>query len=451
MRAVLLSALPADQPSVTQLATVVTRELANARYEQCDSVDVASMKLAFCQGEFDCWVKTPGRCRSHDAETEIVRAVHDADALVFLDAVTFGGHGHVLKTAIDRLLCLLEPFFTTRNALTHHKMRYGTHQRLFSVGWLPAPDATQAHTFAALTDANAVNYLSPQCGTAVVDAGHESDWPNAIRAMLEHPLAPGASIVDRAELKRALMTAATADPRAGEAGRMRRASLLIGSPKAKGTSASEALARGIDARLKSAGIVTNTHVATEFVHDRASALAAAADMAASDLLFLVTPLYVDAFPSLTTHALELIAAARKNAEARTPSPRCAALINCGFPEAEQTRTAMRIARHFADQAGYLWAGGLPLGGGGALSPTASLARPAGPEANVVRALDEAVPALAATGAIPVGAIETMATSVMPDVFYRMFADLGWRWQAHQHGIAQRELHARPLDDLDQTR
>lgn len=434
---------------MTRLAAVVTRELGKAGYDQCDRFDVASTPLAFCQGEFDCWVKTPGRCRAHDGETAIVHAVHDADALVFLDAVTFGGHGHVLKTAIDRLLCLLEPFFTTRHALTHHHTRYDTHQRLFAIGWLPVPDAAQAHTFAALTDANAVNYLSPQCGTAVVDAEHESDWPNAIRTMLEHPLTPGASIVSRADLRRALMAAATPGPHAGDAGPIRRASILIGSPKARGTSASEALARGVDARLRVAGVITSTHVATGFVHARASALAAAADMAASDLLFLVTPLYVDALPSLTTHALELIAAARKSSEARTPSPHVAALINCGFPEAEQTRTAMGIVRHFAEQAGYRWAGGLPLGGGGVVSPTASLDKPAGAVANVVRALNTAIPALAATGAIPVDAVETMATSVMPDAFYRLVGDLGWRWQAHQHGIAQRELHARPLDQPDQ--
>ena len=156
-------------------------------------------------------------------------------------------------------------------------------------------------------------------------------------------------------------------------------------------------------------------------------------------------MYVDALPSLTTHALELVAGARAQAEKRTPMPRFAMLINCGFPEAEQTRTAMRIARHFADQAGYLWAGGLPLGGGGVITSATSLDKPAGPVANIVRALDQAVPSLATTGAVPHESIETMATSVMPDIFYRMFGDIGWRWQAHRNGLAQRDLHARPLD------
>ncbi len=445
MRAVLLSAAPSDGSSLHRLAGVVARELATAGYDRCDAFDLATTPLAFCQGEFDCWVKTPGRCRAHDAEGAIVQAVHDTDALVFLDPVTFGGHGHVLKAAVDRLLCLLEPFFTTRHALTHHHMRYEARQRLFSIGWLPTPDAQEAATFAELTDANAINYLAPACGTAVVDAQHESDWPAVIRAMFEHPLTPGAAISGRAPLRDALLAAASPEPRASEAAPVRRAALLVGSPKARGTSASEVLAGTIAARLRHVGVTTTTHVATEFVHARAAALEAAADLAAADLLFLVTPLYVDAWPSLTTHALELVAAARTAAPARLLMPRFAMLVNCGFPEAEQTRTAMRMARHFAQRASYVWAGGLPLGGGGVVTPGTSLETPAGPVTHIVQALDKAIPPLAATGALPPQAIERMATSVIPDVVYRLMGDLGWRWKAHQNGLSQRALHARPLD------
>lgn len=444
MRAVLLSAVPSDHPSLNRLAEVVATELATAGYDQCDRFEVTSLKLAFCQGEFDCWIKTPGSCRSHDAEMNIVEAVHDADALVFLDAVTFGGHGHALKTAIDRLLCLLEPFFTTRHELTHHEMRYPKHQRLYSIGWLAAPDADQAETFIALADANAVNYLAPSYGSVVVDDERQSEWPSTLRRMFEHIAAPGETIVRRTDLQDALLTAAAPAAAARQPHAVRRASLLVGSPKPKGTSASEVLATAIRTRLTAAGIPATMHFATEFVHARESALAAAREMSESDLLFLVTPLYVDSLPSLTVHALELIAKARAETSARTPA-RFAMLINCGFPEAEQNRTAMRIARHFASQAGYVWAGGLALGGGGVITPGTSLTNPDGPVANIVRALNDAVPSLATAGIIPLDAIETMAKSVMPEVFYRFFADLGWRWQAHRHGLAQRELHARPLD------
>lgn len=443
MRAVLLADIPPGHASLTRLGALVARELEVAGYDACDVFELSSTKLAFCQGEFDCWVKTPGRCGSKDAETAIVQAAHDADALVFLDAVTFGGHGHVLKTAVDRLLCLLEPFFTTRHALTHHEMRYAKQQRLFAIGWLPTPDAAVTSTFTALTDANAVNYLAPECGAVVVDDQHESDWQTAIREMFAHPVVPGAAITGRAELTSALMEAAAADAHAA-AGPVRRVSMLVGSPKARGTSASEGIARALASRFAAHGIETRMHFATEFVHDRQPARDAAADLASSDLFFLVTPLYVDAFPSLTTHALELVA--RECGSATHDGPRCfAMLINCGFPEAEQTRTAMRMARHFADQAGYIWAGGLPFGGGGVVTPTTSLDMATGPVTPLVKAIDRAVPALVANGTIPLDAITTIASSVMPDVFYRLFADLGWRWQVHKHGLPQRALRARPLD------
>ncbi|MFN7982283.1 MAG: NAD(P)H-dependent oxidoreductase [Vicinamibacterales bacterium] len=448
MRAVLLSAVPPSHTSLVSLRAILERELAIAGYDACDSFELSSTPLAFCQGEFDCWVKTPGRCRSKDAEQAIVQAVHDADALVYLDAVRFGGYGHVLKTAIDRLLCLLEPFFTTRHALTHHEMRYARQQRLFSVGWLPSPNPTLAATFTALTDANAVNYLSPTCGAVVVDDEHQDTWASSIRDMLAHPAVPGVSITSRTELTSALMDGSAADTRAWSVDAVHSVSLLIGSPKARGTSASETIARSLAARFTAHHVETRLHAATEFVHDRQASRDAAAELAASDLFFLVTPLYVDAFPSLTTHALELIADVRAGTASATPS-RFAMLINCGFPEAEQTRTAMRMARHFADEAGYIWAGGLPLGGGGVVTPETSLDKPAGPVAPLVRALDLAVPSLMTHGAIPVEATRTIASSMLPDAFYRLFADLGWRWQAHRHGLAQRELHARPLDQQTQ--
>jgi len=445
MRAVLLAAVPPGHASLERLGALVASELLAAGYDTCDTFDLTATTLAFCQGEFDCWVKTPGRCRSHDAETAIVQAVHDADALVFLDAVTFGGHGHVLKTAIDRLLCLLEPFFTTRQALTHHAPRYDTQQQLLAIGWLPGPDAALASTFAALADANAVNYLSPSYGAVVVDAEHEADWASSIRQMLARPLVPGASIKGRDDLTQTLFDLSAADRRSAAMGRVRRVSMLVGSPKAKGTSASETIAKALARRFALLDVQTRTHIATEFVHNRPPARAAAEDLASCDLFFLVTPLYVDAFPSLTTHALELVADACARSTHAGPR-RVAMLINCGFPEAEQTRVAMRMARHFADAAGYVWAGGLPFGGGGVVTPGSPLDTPTGPVTHLVRALDLAVQTLVSTGVIPSEAIATIATSSMPDALYRLFADMGWRWQAYQHGLPQRELHARPLDE-----
>jgi multimeric flavodoxin WrbA len=446
MKAVILSAVPVGHASLTELAGVLRAELEHAGYETSATFELTTLKLAFCQGEFDCWVKTPGRCRAHDAESDIVAAVHDADALVFLGPLTFGGHGSVLKRAIDRLLCLLEPFFTQRAALTHHSSRYAHPPRLFAVAWTPKLIAAQAVTFAELTDANAINYVSPTTGAVVLDDAGRSAWASMLRRLFSSARVPGQGITGRAELREALLVAAAGDSVVGPLWASR-AAILVGSPKAPGTSASELLARAVEARLVRAGVATELFHARAFVHDGDRAEAQARAMAEAELLVLVSPLYVDAFPSITTHALELIAAAR----AVAPRPgRLAVLVNCGFPEAEQTRTALRIARHFADEAGYAWAGGLPLGGGGVVTSGSDLEHANGPTAHVVEALDLAVPALAAGNVVPREAIEAMARAPMPDAFYRLMGDLGWRWQAHQNGVPQKELHARALDVLQSS-
>jgi hypothetical protein len=115
-------------------------------------------------------------------------------------------------------------------------------------------------------------------------------------------------------------------------------------------------------------MTTAIHAATDFLRDERARLTARA-VGAADLFVLVTPLYVDAFPALATHALECIADARSGS---SPPAQFAAVVNCGFPEPEHIRTALRIARHFAAAARYDWAGGLPLGGGGAVDPRTPL-------------------------------------------------------------------------------
>lgn len=425
---------------MTQLASTLHAELERAGYEPT-IFDLTTTRLAFCQGEFDCWMKTPGQCRAHDAEADIVAAVHDADALVLVEPVTFGGHGHVIKRAIDRLLCLLEPFFVQRASLTHHAARYDKHPRLFAVGWAADASPDEVTTYGELNDAFAINYFAPACGALVLDDTTRASWGAAIGEMLAHPRAPGEGITGRDALRQALVAAATPDASGGVAAPIERVALLVGSPKIKGTSASEAMARALARRFTAAQVPSEIHFATEFVHDDAHAAERAAKIARCDLFFLVTPLYVDAFPALTTHALELVARAR--AEAAEPA-RFVTLVNCGFPEPEQNRTALRIARHFAARARYTWAGGLPLGGGGMVQPDAALDEAHGPTAGVVRALDLSVAALVAGAPVPEAAIAAITAAMMP-ALARAMVNLLWRWQAHKNGLAQRDLHARPLD------
>jgi multimeric flavodoxin WrbA len=441
MNTVILSAACPELGSLSELESLVHAELRRTGEAQAQTFALATTKLAYCQGEFDCWVKTPGVCRAHDAEQDIVRAIHDADNVVLIDAITDGGHSYVMKRAQDRMICLLSPFFEKRASLTHHGSRYDRQASLFALGWMRTPDPEQARTWCDLADGNAINMLAPRIGVAVVDDTGRSAWPAEVCAMLASRAHPGTNITDRGPLRAALVEAARpaqAPPVA--AAPPRTAAILVGSAKIKGTSVSENLARACALRLQAEGVTSELHFATDFVHDRKGAATADA-IARADLFVLATPLYVDALPALVVHAFDQIARARAGATAG----RFTMIVNCGFPEPEHTRTALRIARHFCARAAYHWAGGLPLGGGGAIQPGTPLDEQHGPAEHVRRALDAAMPALARGDDVPEDARAQMIRSPLPDIAYRVIGDLGWRYQAYRNGLHQSDLRGRPLD------
>lgn len=440
MATVVLSGASAAHAPLQHLLHLLSLHLRDLDRSDVRLFDLTTTPLAYCQGEFDCWLKTPGTCRAHDAEEDIVRAVHDADRLVLIDALTFGGYSYAVKRALDRMICLISPFFEKRMELTHHEPRYTRAASLYAVGWQPAPDAAAAATWRALADGNALNLMAPHVGAGVVDDTTRENWPQALGAILASEEVPGHAILDRTALREAMLGAAQGSADQPSVA-PRTAALLVGSAKAKGTSLSENLASAMRHRLERAGVQVQTWFAVDFLHE-ARARAVAQEMAAADLFVLVSPLYVDALPALATHALSLLAEARRG-HARTG--RCAALLNCGFPEPEHVRTALRIVHHFAASAGYGWSGGLPLGGGGAVAPQTPLDDQHGPADHIKAALDRGVADLVSGACVSREAIDEMARPSMPDVLYRLGGDLGWRYRAHQNGLSQAQLRARPLD------
>lgn len=438
MSTVILSAASPKRPALEQLVERLRAQLSRLGETDVKRFELSTIPLAYCQGEFDCWVKTPGLCRAHDEEHDIVQAIHDAERLVLVDAVTFGGHSFRLKLAQDRLIGLVAPFFEKRAALTHHAARYSRSAAFFALGWQPLPDPEQARTWSDLADANAVNMLAPRVGAVVVDDSQPAIWPAAIETMLASEARPGSELKTRAPLREALLEAAR--PTAPSRPRPRTAAILVGSAKVKGTSVSENLARALADRLNQRGVETKLHFAVEFLREGASALAAAQAIAAADLFILATPLYFDALPALATHALELVAKAGASNDARF-----AMLVNCGFPEPEHNRAALEIGAHFASAAGFGWAGALPLGGGGVVEPSAPIDGQHGPREHIKRALDAAAASLAEGGNVPPEALAAMVESPLPDAAYRLLGDLGWRYQAWQHGVAQGALRDRPLE------
>jgi hypothetical protein len=119
-------------------------------------------------------------------------------------------------------------------------------------------------------------------------------------------------------------------------------------------------------------------------------------------------------------------------------------VNCGFPEARHTSTALAICRAFSEAAGLAWAGGLGLGGGEALHG-APLERAGRMAARVRRALELAADALLAERPVPDEAVALMAAPLVPSRIYTLLGNVRWLRDAQKHG-ALRRLWNRPYSE-----
>jgi multimeric flavodoxin WrbA len=433
---ILDGAAAAGSQAVSLVETLARRAGASVTLYRPDE-----LLLAPCQGDFDCWLKTPGLCRIQDDQGALAQAIHDADLLVYATPLTFGGYSAALKKLVDRMIGLLEPFFTTRDGLTRHTARYPTFPAILGLGWSDGPSEADRQTFAALVRGNAANKGAPWSGSLVFSP-RDADWARRVEETLQAALGRAQADQPAGESPQLVLDAACAPDRASLAAAPRSATLLIGSARPQGQSTSESLGRALLEGLARGGVTTRVVHAVAFLKPGRAEDEALEALCASELLVVSTPLYVDSLPALVTHALS--AAARRLAAGSHPVRSVVGLVNCGFPEAVHDRTAMRLLRAFAAEAGLVWAGGLAMGGGEAVQ-----GRPMAEAGAMVRAQAKAL-ALAARDllggrALSAEAIRLMARPVVPPFAYRWIGSLQWLWRARRYGLGRAELHARPLE------
>lgn len=215
--------------------------------------------------------------------------------------------------------------------------------------------------------------------------------------------------------------------------------LLVGSPKPR-NSTSETLGDYLLVQLKQKGLETKKILVNQELKSPGGSDKLISAVNECDILILSCPLYVDSAPATVTKALEIIAEQRR----KKIQPRqqfMLALSNSGFPEAHHNETAISIYRCFAKEAGFNWVGGLALGGGGTINGR-PLTELGGLVKNVTKSLDLAAGALLEGIPLPEEAVNLTAKPLIPNWLYLLVAQLGWRFQAKEHG-AFSKLNARP--------
>ena len=416
--------------------------------------------VSFCTGCFGCWVKTPGVCVGRGAARSVAERVIASGLVVLLTPVTFGGYSAEMKKALDHVIPVLLPFFRKVDGDTRHTMRYDSYPDLLAVGAMDSGRAVaegEAETFRHLVARNALNLAPPtwDAGTLPAEA-NESEVRHSVTRLLAQVNVGGARVSDieategPASSDGLIFEHGGGGIVAGGQDAPRSAVHLIGSPK-PGSSTSSSLGEHLLGLLAERGLDTETVSLSKALRSPHATDALCASVDAADLVVLSFPLYVDSLPGVVTRALEIIAGHRTRvaADGATTAgssgaevPAFMAICQSGFPEQSQNAVALRICRHFAQAAGFEWAGGLPMGGGAMLGGR-RLAELGGRVRHQARALELAAAALCDGREVPAEAVSALGKLPVPALVYRAGGNAGWRKQAKEAGVLS-QLAARPF-------
>ncbi len=419
----------------------VKEELAGRGWEM-KVVVPRELDVAPCTGCFGCWTRQPGMCVQDDDIHAVCAEVIESDLLMIVSPLSFGGYSSAAKAILDRSIGLMSPFFMLVQGEVHHKPRYDRAPALAALGVNHGDCERCPEIFSTLLYRNAVNFHAP---ALAVDIAGIRDLSNGrlktrIAGLLDQVTSlPMSDLPDRRVARNEW--AAGSDPWSMSAqtrdGR-KQALVLTGSPKGRSTSSS--IGDELEVRLRERGWQTGALRILPSLKTDDSWRKLIDEMNKADLVALVTPLYVDSLPAPVTQALERIAQSRGGVS-DTGKQGFMAIFNCGFPESFHNYTGLAIARRFAEEAGFVWMGGLALGMGGAIDgrPLAECGRMV---RNVQKALKLTADAIDRGDKIPPEAVDLMAKPFLPRWLYIVMGNRGWKRRAKKHGV-KGDLYARP--------
>ena len=87
-------------------------------------VNTTQLNIKYCTGCFGCWHKTPGLCVQKDDMPQVLRAMINADLVVFVADVLTGFVSAEMKKINDKSIPLLSPFMSIIKGEVHHAKRY---------------------------------------------------------------------------------------------------------------------------------------------------------------------------------------------------------------------------------------------------------------------------------------------------------------------------------------
>ncbi|MEM2143571.1 MAG: flavodoxin family protein [Candidatus Thorarchaeota archaeon] len=170
----------------------------NLRGLEVKWVDLDRLRISPCRGCFGCWIKTPGICVIDDDAVSVTRLMAQCDLLVYLTPIVFGGVSPVLKSILDRSICMVHPFFQRIRGETHHRKRYERYAPMIAIGIMCTSDPEEGRLFEQLMHRISINHLSPAHSSVVLSESLLSETTTEASHTLSSMLG---SLIDTVEVK----------------------------------------------------------------------------------------------------------------------------------------------------------------------------------------------------------------------------------------------------------
>ena len=113
-------------------------------------------KIKPCQGCFNCWIKTPGKCMLNDGYNNMGVLLSECDRMIIISQCIYGGYSPFVKNVLDRSISYLLPYFKTENGMTCHQKRYNNSVTLIVHFYGKISDA-EKETARELVKTNGIN------------------------------------------------------------------------------------------------------------------------------------------------------------------------------------------------------------------------------------------------------------------------------------------------------
>lgn len=159
------------------------------------------------------------------------------------------------------------------------------------------------------------------------------------------------------------------------------------------------------------------------------------ELSRADVWVFAYPLYIDGIPGhLLSCLIQLEEAHLQNRQIHIYG-----IVNCGFYEGIQAKLALRLLQNWSIKAGFIWSGGIGVGGGGGLAKMPKVEPGHGPKAPIDKAL-----ATFSEIILQKKVQENMYVSVaFPRFLYKMGAQIGWRQMIKANGGRSKDLGKTP--------